>query len=127
MSSNSLVMSVAVCKIHVGEISDHVKSWGGSSSVTSLNGYKFVSFGVSISNKLASSITLTGMKMTDVSTGSTIVNYTFKESDATIASGESKTFSASKNGTYVSYFGFIITYTYNGATYTTECSYNFDK
>jgi len=118
---------VATCKIKVGEISDYVTAMVTSTAITNLSGYKFVTFGVTITNKLTSPIVLTNMKMTDGDTGSILVNGSFKESDATLTAGESKAFSLSKNGTYTSLFGFIVTFTYKGSTYTTECSYDTDK
>lgn len=118
---------IATCKIKVGEISDYVTSIIGSVSMLNFNGYKNISFGLTITNNLSSPIVLTSLKLTDESTNSTLRNFTFGEDIATLAAGESKSYSIPINGTYVSYFGFTTTFTYNGSSYTTECTYNTDK
>lgn len=118
---------VATCMVHVKEVSDLVKAMVTSSAITNLSGYKYVTFGVTITNNLTSSIVLTNMKMTNGETGSVLVNGLFEEKDATLTTGESKTFSMRKNGTYASLFSFIITFTYKGASYTIECNYDTDK
>lgn len=114
----------AICTIHVGEISDMVTSTITGASMSSINGYQFISFNLKISNELSSEIVLTKVVLSNSSTGSTLKSYGIDESASTVDAGTSITLSVPINGTYVTGFGFTTTFKYKGESYTTYCTYS---
>lgn len=103
---------VATCDVNVGEIADLVTSQIKGASISSINGYQFISFNLAITNGLSSEIVLTRVVLSNSSTGSTLQRFGIEESASTVSAGATMTLSVPINGTYVTSFGFTTTFTY---------------
>lgn len=114
----------STCSVHVGEIADLVTSKISGASMSSFNGYQFISFNLAITNGLSSEIVLTKVVLSNSSTGSTLNSFGIDESASTVDAGATMTLSVPINGTYVTSFGFTTTFTYKGESYTTYCTYS---
>lgn len=114
----------STCSVRVTEIADLVTSAIKGASMSSINGYQFISFNLAITNGLSSSIELTKVVLSNSSNGTTLKTFGIDESASTVSAGTTMTLSVPINGTYVTTFGFTTTFTYKGESYTTYCSYS---
>ena len=114
----------ATCDVTVtSNIEDLVKVSIGSMSVVDFNGLITASFGLKVENFLNEAIHITSIQTYNASTNELLQNaYPSDDVDVDIEGGTSGSYGITVKQVYCEEFRFVIYYTYNGNSYSSQCT-----